>query len=456
MMRLLAYLLTTAVAFTPLNAEAKCKKKKETVTKHHYTAPAYSPKDDTQTRLSALEAKFKKLDNETLKVDKKDLAEGKVPKPFVSSGSPKTALTLSGQINRLAAYRDNGKISRVEHLDSTASSTRVKVAGTSQINPKLTVQGVIETELTDGVQSYSTGANIGHAPIGYDFGDTSPIIRNRRLEAVFAHDKFGTFYIGKGHTSSDGVSEVDFSGTNAVSNASEGPRNLGGFTFYNKTTQTYVGQRSAFDAMNNMDGLQRANRVRYDTPSMGGVVLGVTHTNGEQTDQSIKYAAKFGKTKVGAAFAHAFQPEAYVTVNNVTQSRRSHIYNGSFAIYNSGFSFGAAAGLQNYRLKTNPLAAKRKNSKFWFAKIGYQSKLINCGVTAFALDFGYFKADTQLETNFFIANREKAKSPGLTIVQNFDVAAAEVYFVARQYHFEQPFNSYKNAYVIAVGTRVKF
>ncbi|AIK95992.1 porin [Candidatus Odyssella acanthamoebae] len=458
------YFLVTVTVCIPFSAEAKKCKKKVKCAPHQAkivkpkrdAAPNYSPDYRTQTRLAKLETKIKKLEESALREPKPALVPEKLPKSLVTSGNPKSSVKLSGQINRFVAYRNNGNQSRIEHLDSTASSSRVNITGQSNINSKFQIQAVIETELTDGVQSAAADADIGSAPIGSAYGDTSPIVRNRRLEAVFKHDTFGTLFIGKGSTSSDGVSEVDFSGTTAISNASEASNNLGGFRFYNKKLRTSANQRIASDAFRNMDGLQRANRIRYDSPSFKGVVIGLTHTNGDQSDQSIKYAAKFGKTKVGAAIAHTYQPFSTVTVNNATQSRCHHTYHGSFAIYNNGFSFGAAGGIEKYRMKSAVKQLKRKQATFWFLKAGYQTKFINCGKTAFAIDWGYSKANTLLETNLNLANNERAKSYALTIVQNFDSAGTEVYFSAREYHFEQPFASYKNAVVVLVGTRVKF
>lgn len=452
MNRFVKFLLITATICLPFEVDAAQKKKSRAHAPKKSTVVNDKNLPNTTMRVSLLEARLAKLEGSTLKISQKDLAEGNVPKPIASSANPKSSVKVGGQINRMVAFRDNGKKSQFEHLDSTASSTRVNVTGTSNINPKLQVQGVLESELTDGVQSFSSDADIGSAPVGSAFSDTSPAIRNRRLEAIFRHDKFGTMYIGKGSTSSDGVSEVDFSGTAAVSNSSEGPSNLGGFRFFNKRTRTSVGQRIASDSMRNMDGLQRANRIRYDSPSMKGVVLGMTHTNDDQSDQSIKYAGSFGKTKVGAAVAHAYQPRAL----SGTQSRRRHTYNGSFSIYNAGFSFGAAYGMENYRIKTFLNLQKRKHARFWFIKTGYQTKFISCGNTAMSLDFSYNRANSLAETNFLLANGEKAKSFAFTVVQNFDVAATEVYFVARQYHFEQPLATYRDAYVVLVGTRVRF
>lgn len=481
MSKFIKYLLITATICVPFAAEAKkCKKKarpvphKSKVLKakkakpktssskaHSSPSRAYPSSFGSHNKVSDLEERVRKLETAAVLVNKKDLAAGKLPKPFVASGNPKSSVALSGQINRLAAYRTNGKRKRLEHLDATASSSRFNMTGTAHINPQFQVQAVIETELSDAVQSFASDVDIGNAAVGSTFADTAPTIRNRRIEGVFKHEKFGTLYVGKGHTSSDGTSEVDFSGTSVVSNASEGGNNLGGFRFYNKTRHTSASQRVASDAFRNMDGLQRANRIRYDSPSMGGLVLGFTHTNTDQSDQSIKYAATFGKTKVGVAVAHAYQPFTTATNGTITQSRRRHTYNGSFGIYNAGFSFGAAGGIEHYKIKTALSSTvqrylKRRDATFWFVKAGYQAKFINCGNTAFAIDFGYSRANALGETDYYISNHEKAKSYALTIVQNFDSAGTEVYFVARQYTFQQPLSSYKDAIVIVAGTRVKF
>ncbi len=370
-----------------------------------------------------------------------------LPKPQVASGNDKMALKISGQVNRLAVWRTNGKKERLEHLDSNASSTRFNLTGEGKANEDLTVQGVIEVELQDLNPAHTT--KIGAASEGGNFSS----IRPRRLEAVFNSKKLGTLFLGQGSMAADGTSEVDYSGTTVASNGSEGAYNLGGVQFYNKSANQ-EDRRIASDAFYNFDGLARANRVRYDTPEFFGFVLGGSHSNKDQIDGALKFAGKFGDTKVGAALGYSYPP----FLKNSGNRRHNRQFNGSFSVlFPCGLSIGGAGGVRKFThsLEDNQ-GIRRRNSDYWFTKLGYQWSYFEIGKTAIAVDLTRARRHTLAETDFKVANSERLWSYAFTGVQNLDKVAAELYTIFRVYDFHRRGESFKKAYVAALGARVKF
>jgi hypothetical protein len=370
-----------------------------------------------------------------------------LPKPLVTSGNDRMSVKLSGQVNRLALWRTNGQKERVEHLDSNASSTRFNITGEGKATEDLKVQGVIEVELQDFNPSNTT--KIAAASEGGGTGSLRP----RRLEALFISQKLGSLFVGQGSMAADGTSEVDYSGTVVASNGSEGPYNLGGVQFYNNSTHS-EDRRIASDAYNNFDGLSRANRIRYDTPEFLGFILGGSHSNRDQIDGALKFAGRFGETKVGAATGYSYAPY----LKSGSNRRHNRQFNGSFSVlFPGGLSVGAAGGIRKFthNLQDNH-GVRRRNADFWFTKLGYQFNCFAMGNTALAVDLSRSRRHTMTETDFAVANSERMWSYAFTGVQTIDKIATELYTIFRVYELHRRKESFKKAYVAAVGARVKF
>lgn len=436
----------------------------------------------------------KKVDELTTKQDKEgslkvptgNLAKDPLPQPVntITNSNKNVAVKLSGQINRMAAYRNNGKTSRVEHLDSAASSSRFNITGEAKLNPDVKAQAVFELEW---LENASSTTRLSYANSEFNSPNSGQDnLRPRKIEGVLSHAKLGTLYIGKGHTATYGVSSVDFSGTSAISYGSEGALDLGGFQFYNKSfgiTEPVV----ASGLIDNYDGYRRADRIRYDTPTLYGFRLGVDHTNQDLTDVALYFNGCIHATKIAAAFGFVNAP-FYSRVNpenqgtlvaNELSSLKFRQYTSSFSVlFPVGISFSASGAFRNFHVPTNTQGINRNRGTFWSTKLGYQKNLFEIGDSVVAIEYAQGKAQradatttgnnvSRIYTNFNAINGEVVKSYALTFVQNIDRLATELYLTFRLYSFsrQQDYavsgNIYRSgdfdkAHVIAFGTRIKF
>lgn len=453
---------------------------------HQSTELANLKKQLAELQKKVDELTVKQNEEGNLRVPTGNLAKAPLPQPAnnIVNSHKDVTVKLSGQINRMAAYRNNGKTSRIEHLDSAASSSRFNITGEAKLNPELKAQAVLEMELLEnasGTTPIAKGNSEYNSP---NSGQDN--LRPRRIEAVFNHAKLGTIFIGKGSTAPY-ENLIDFSGVSAVSFASEGALDLGGFQFHNKT-HAITESISAASLIDNYAGYRRTNRIRYDTPTFYGFKLSFDHSNQDITDVALRFDGSIQATKITAAFGFVNAPfygkvssdnQASLTANELS-SLKFHQYTSSFSVlFPVGISFSAAGAVRNFRMPTNTQGLHRNRGTFWSTKLGYQRGFFEIGDSAVAIEYAQGKAQradaglasnsvARIYTNFAAINSEVVKSYALTFVQNIDRLATELYLTFRFYNFSRQhdyvagsnFQSYRSgdfdkAQVIAFGTRIK-
>lgn len=395
-------------------------------------------------RIETLE-KAQKAPQAGLSVPQKPLVHAnELPKPSSSlqvvSGTPKVQLAISGQVNRFISFDDNGKNSQISHKDNAFSSTRLNFTGKGALNEELTVSGVIEAEIRSDA---STTRDIGTA----SDASSSVFLRERRLEAIFDHSRYGKLWVGQGPMASDSTSEVDYSGTSVITSGSEIQDQAGGIKFFNKRTHQ-KDARSIVAVYDNYGQAFRQDRIRYDTPSLKGFVLGASHATRDIVDASLKYAGEYEKTKFGAAVAVAKNPFTGAARKGWEQ------YNGSASVlFPGGISLMGATGHRKFKDKG------RDPGKYWYGKIGYQFTYFDNGKTALALDYASSKAiadDSSFTlADFKIINTERFNSYGVVFVQSFDAAATELYAAARTHHLKRQGDWFDNILSLVAGVRIK-
>lgn len=395
-------------------------------------------------RIETLE-KAQKAPQVGLAVPEKPLVKASdLPKPTrplqVTSGNNKVQLALSGQVNRFVSFDDNGKNSQLSHQDNAFSSTRLNFTGKGALTDELSVSGIIEVEIRSDA---STSKDIGTA----SDASSSVFLRERRLEAIFDHKRYGKVWLGQGPMASDSTSEVDYSGTDVITSGSEIQDQAGGVKFFNKRTRQ-KDARSIATVYDNYGQAFRQDRIRYDTPNFKGFVFGASHATRDIVDASVKYAGEYEKTKFGAAVAIAKNPFSGATRKGWEQ------YNGSASIlFPMGISLMGATGHRKFKDKG------RDPGKYWYGKIGYQVNYFEIGKTAFAIDYAWSKAiadDTSFTlTDFKVINTERFNSYGLVVVQSLDPAATEVYAAARAHQLKRQGDWFHKVLSFVAGVRIK-
>ncbi len=339
-----------------------------------------------------------------------------VAKNAVSAGTDKVRVSLSGQVNRALLFVDDGAKSELHHVDNDASSTRLRVIGEVDTSATSTLGAAMEVQFES-----SSSASVSQTSGSTDPGSDN--FTQRRFEIYLEDKNWGKVWLGQGWTASESTSEVDLSGTD-LAGYSDTETMAGGMIF--RDSAGALSGPTVGAAFSNMDGLGRDDRIRYDSPKFAGFSLAASHSQGDDVDAALRYAADYQGTKVAAALAYA-DPDSGSIDDQV---------NGSFSIlFPSGFNLTLAAGTQD--------KSAGKDPSFYYGKLGYQS-----GDNAFSID--YHRVDDLLMAG------DEASNLGLQYVRTVKDWSTEAYIGVRQYELDRSGADFDDILAIMSGARVKF
>lgn len=206
---------------------------------------------------------------------------------------------LSGQVNQLMMWADDGEQDDFFVADNSNSSTRFRFTG-AQAFGKVTAGFQIEFEAQ---RNRSSALRMGQdSDGGFNWND-------RWLNAYF-DTAFGKLEIGKGSGAADTTAEMDLSGTSVI-NYSSITDTAGGFRWKDTAGGNYLQTGTnpntfltVGDVRSNFDGYSRNERVRYNTPRFAGLNFSTSITNGELWEAGLFYAADFAGNKIAAAVGY--------------------------------------------------------------------------------------------------------------------------------------------------------
>jgi len=321
---------------------------------------------------------------------------------------------LSGQINRAMTVLDDGKNSDVQFIDNSSSGTRWRMKGSEDIGNGQKVGFNWEWQ----VQSNKAGAAIG-AP-------DEALAQDLRKAEVWFSGGWGKLSFGQGDGAGNGTTEVDLSDTWNV--AYSGRTSFGGSVAWRTSGGGGIGltHGSTFSAY---DAFSRYDRIRYDTPSLGPVVLSVSAGQTDKYEGAARWSQGLGGGQISAAAFYGKWSGAGV----------KNRYGGSIAYL---FSFGTNLGF-NFG-SNEPSAAGAAKAKTWYFKVGHK-----WGNNAVSIGYG--------ESKDVIADY---KDKGFNVGYNYNIPKAKVDLYAG-YHFNQldtptAIASVEDIQAFVIGTKLKF
>lgn len=357
-------------------------------------------------------------------------ADGSVSGPPVAAAAPKTVtsgqerieLSVSGHVNRIVNVANDGNDTKIFNLDNDNSASRVRFVGKGRVTDDFTIGTVIEVQLESNSSADVSQRN-------EDTGSAS--FTDRKVELVFASERYGTVSVGQGDTASNGTAEVDLSGTTVIGYS--GISDLaGGMLFFDEDADELSDVRVG-DVFNNFDGLSRRDRIRYDTPSLAGFQLSADLVSDARWSSALTWSGDFGSFKAAAA-------AAYSDPGNDSD----YIIDGSTSVLHvpSGLNLTLSGGTAERNGSDDPFNL--------YAKAGWIGDLVSFGPTAFAVDY------TWSENN--IDEDDTGTSVGLQAVQNFSDYGTEIFAAFRWYDYDADRNDLDPdaITVFSVGSRVKF
>ncbi|MDH3598347.1 MAG: hypothetical protein OEU26_01765 [Candidatus Tectomicrobia bacterium] len=339
----------------------------------------------------------------------------------VEAGKKNVSLSLSGQVNRALLYIHDGEQSDFFNVDSDASSTRFRIVGEYQSHPEFSIGAIIEAQFESNSSvsvSQDNKTNVG--PNNFT---------ERRLELYFDSKTYGRLWLGQGNTASDGTSEVDLSGTGIIGYSSVCDW-AGGIQFRTSDTAATLTGITLCDVFDNLDGLSRDDRIRYDTPTFAGLKLSTSWITDDRWDIALRYAGNFGAIKAAAAIAYSERQDPF-----------DYQMNGSASIWHeSGVSFTLATGIRKVDASNDP--------KYGYFKLAYARQFWKLGESAIGFDL-YLGDDVGAAGNDSV-------SYGGFVVQNLDAYATEFYAGIRQHELDQDGPDLDGVFTFFTGARVKF
>lgn len=359
------------------------------------------------------------------KADQSSVDEIKADEKVVTSKFDSVNVKLYGHLNRGALWSENGDASKTYFVDNSNSQSRIAVAASVAATDDLTAGGIIEYGIKSNASSDVNQLNTNDA--------TSVNWNLRHADIFFDSKTFGKFSIGHGSTATDGTAEVDLSGTTVVTYSDFGAV-AGGQLFYDGTTET-LSELQVKSVYNNMDGLGRDDRFRYDTPSLMGFTLSGSAISGNGYDTALRYSRQYGDTKVGAAIAWAHPGDAISSVKSQ--------YDGSISVLlGNGLNATFASGLRDMQ------EDREDDPFFWYTKLGYQADFFEVGKTSFSIDYA--------ENSAIALDNDKSKLWSVAAVQNVPDWGTEFYMAFRQYKLDRDTDNFENVNAVLAGARLKF
>jgi len=340
---------------------------------------------------------------------------------FVTSGEERVNLSISGWVNRAVNVVDDGKDTDAYFVDNDNAESRVDFVGTVKVNDDLTLGSQIE--LTIAPDKAGDVSQLDKEP-----GD---VFEQRITEVTLDSKRFGKLSLGKGFTGSYGTASRDLSRTTMISYVTVADT-AGGMLFRQKSDDALTGLPIKV-AFQSFDGLNRRSRVRYDTPTYHGFQFSTSLLTEQRYDAALWWGGQgYGFKAIGAAsFADPKLDDTDLQ------------YAGSYSLLHeeTGLNLTLSAGMLE--------RDQQDDAGNLYGKIGWITKFISFGDTAFAIDYN--------QTWNQPTENDEGYSAGLAAVQFFEKYGTEVYFLYRKYSLDRDVQpEVYDIDVVSVGARVRF
>ncbi len=338
---------------------------------------------------------------------------------------------ISGQVNRAIMNIDNGNESDTFHVDNDNSSTRFRFVGSEKMANGNTVGLVWESQFESNT---SASVDVGQN------NDGSAPFSERKMEAYFSGN-WGKVSIGQGDGAANGTSEVDLSGTSVISYSDIAV--FGGGVDLVDSAGNSLGVDIG-DVFRNYDGLSRNDRLRYDTPAMGGFKGAISATNGDAIELAGRYSSKFQSGKLAAAVGYVMSNDRGKSTADLcpvnTPCEFDQLGLSISYLHNSGFNATVAYGTREF---DDEGTTQGEDADYTYAKLGYKA-----GKNAFSISYG--------QSGDQLAVGADADSIAISWVGNIH-KGVELYAIARNASFDSVGTiSPEDIRIIGAGTRVKF
>jgi predicted porin len=353
----------------------------------------------------------------------------------LAQGLPKLETTLEGgttvrvygHINQgVLVHDDGGETNSYALVDNSNSSSRLGLRTETPLGEGLALRSNVEAQYTPNPSSKVSQTNSFVGDWDLDWTNL------RKAELILASEAYGTVWLGQGSMATDGIAEIDFSGTSLIA-YSQVPDLAGGQFF-----RLDNGARSGVTigkVFGNFDGSRRL-RLRYDTPSFAGFTLSGAYgqevlTSGDDKDYvdlALRWAESFGTVKVSTGVGYSWKGTDSETI--AASASALHMP--------TGVNFTLATGAET----------QGADGQYVYGKLGVIRDVFSFGSTALSVD-ATFGADIGIDGG-------DSTSYALAAVQRIDDWNLEAYGIVRTHSFDDNAASYDDGLSFMTGLRFSF
>ncbi len=391
------------------------------------------------------------------------MAQGLAPiERTFSNGS---TLRFYGQINKGILNYDDGIDTETYYvIDNDNSNTRFGFLYRQDFND-WTFENVNEFQYAPYSTSNINVIDQSPSSEDYDWGNGNI----RKIDFSFAHDRYGKFSLGQGSMATDGVAEVDLSGTGVIAYSGIADSASGQIIRYSDPALgpalDFANNPRIGDTFLNYDG-GRLVRVRYDTPSFSNFGVAVAFGRNllssdsdtrevNQYDVALSWGDTYDSFEVGAAVGYfADDADTSVWAGSVSALHTPTGLNGTFA-----------AGTQD---------EDGQSGDYWYGKLGLVREFVAWGDSAVSID--YYSGSDIFQTGDVLLfdtdgnavtddngdqisgdiTSSDSTSWGLAVVQDVPAWKTQFWLTFRSYDYSDNFASYEDGQAIFGGARFRF
>jgi hypothetical protein len=401
----------------------------------------------------------------------------------VRKGNRKVSLKLSGHVNRMIVYWDDGINDDVYFLDNSESETRFRLTGDGEIAPGWTAGFKIEVEVVDAEGSTVDQLRDDATPDGSNDGDDNSdgAVNARKMSWFIKNTQLGKITVGRDSPATDDINQLNIA-SNPIADADFD--NMRDFHLVAPQGTSGCNGASCRTSVNldtimaNID-TRRANGIRYDSPSLFGLVISAFYGEDDLVDIAVRYKKEMNSIRLIAGIGYLWNTDedpdrtivcpqpglgnaqnAANCVDERTDVERlvgsasaMHIPTGIY-IYGAAShdQFGAFNNSSNGAAPQffSPVNGRvsAPDATTWYLQAGVKRRLLapNLGKTTIYAEYGQWN-DFGVGLNaaafggpsglFTRANSEITDSSadlwGFGLVQNIDPAAMQLYLGARMH-----------------------
>ena len=233
----------------------------------------------------------------------------------VRKGNRKVSVKISGQVNYVMLYWDDGGKTDVYIGDNIESSTRFRFTGAAKFRPGWSAGFLLEVQTFSATSSGFSQVNDGS---GRDNADG--ILSMRKAAWYLKSDRLGEVWMGRYSPATDDIKLLNIAGTPHVDASNE----IGNGFFLRAPSGTGGCQGSGclyaltLGAISPGGDTRRGEVIRYNTPSLMGLVFSVSWGEDDIFDVAVRYKKQWNSIRVVGGIGYHWDTDEDNDVNQLT------------------------------------------------------------------------------------------------------------------------------------------